>query len=645
MATTASTIAIVFDAIDRATPTVDRIGTALTGVDTKAGEIGRGMGEFEGKTSAASRTLESMGAIARAAFGAFTVAELTRQFIDANAQIEGFARVMSTLTGSTSGAQAELGYVRDVSNRLGIELRATSDAWVSMAAAAKGTALEGEPSRRVFEAISHAMSTLGKSSSDTQGALLAVQQIISKGSVSSEELRGQLGERLPGAFQIAARAVGVTTSELGNMLKAGDLLAQDFLPKFADEINKTFGDPTRVDTYAAAVNRLSNAVQIALQDVGTATGGLTTSLVDYTTKLVQESGAIGTFFARIAGAARDLARGGDLDTFRAQFDLARDAAQQMAGVIDADVNESMAETARLARSGAAETGDYSAEMAKFARQGGDATKQVADAFEILGIKQDKVKDKTGEYIQALTTLVSSSDVKGRDLANTFDAVLKKLDTKTGLDGFQQQLGIAFRDGKISAEDFNRVLKSLGDEYTKLAKSNGQKAFTDAAKEAEKAAEKAQAFKVEMEKLASNERIKTLEFRATLEVERIKGQTEQVKAAFDSLNTTVESTADVINKSFGLLASKDTKWEVRTALESQIDAENKRRDKALDLQSNLTQAQIDLYKAQAAQLESGDAIIKIDGSGLAPHLEAFMWEILKAVQVRASRDSAKLLLGL
>ena len=50
------------------------------------------------------------------------------------------------------------------------------------------------------------------------------------------------------------------------------------------------------------------------------------------------------------------------------------------------------------------------------------------------------------------------------------------------------------------------------------------------------------------------------------------------------------------------------------------------------------------KAQTDALVNGDGLIKIDGSGLAPHLEAFMWEVLKAVQVKVNKDGLKLLLG-
>ena len=87
------------------------------------------------------------------------------------------------------------------------------------------------------------------------------------------------------------------------------------------------------------------------------------------------------------------------------------------------------------------------------------------------------------------------------------------------------------------------------------------------------------------------------------------------------------------------------WSAIAALRNQMDAENKRRDDALVLQKKLTEAQIENMKAQTASLMKGDALIKIEGAGLKPHLEAFMWEILRAIQVRVNKDGLKMLTGL
>ena len=73
---------------------------------------------------------------------------------------------------------------------------------------------------------------------------------------------GNWGERLYGAFQLAARGMGITTAELDKMLEQGKVISEDFLPKFAAEIRKTFGDgvPAASQNARAELNRFNNAI-------------------------------------------------------------------------------------------------------------------------------------------------------------------------------------------------------------------------------------------------------------------------------------------------------------------------------------------------------------------------------------------------
>jgi tape measure domain-containing protein len=163
--------------------------------------------------------------------------------------------------GSAAGAAREIEYLKTTTNALGLEFQTTAIAYAKFSAASKGTALEGQKTRDIFEAIAKASTVLGLSADETGGALKAIEQIISKGTVSAEELRGQLGERLPGAFEIASRAMGVTTQELGKMLEQGKLVSDVFLPKFAAELTKTLGDnpESAAGSAQAQLNKLSNA--------------------------------------------------------------------------------------------------------------------------------------------------------------------------------------------------------------------------------------------------------------------------------------------------------------------------------------------------------------------------------------------------
>lgn len=73
----------------------------------------------------------------------------------------------------------------------------------------------------VFRNVTAAIKASGGTSEDVQGALTALGQIFSKGKVSAEELQGQLGERLPGAVTMFAKATGRTLPQLQKDLEQG----------------------------------------------------------------------------------------------------------------------------------------------------------------------------------------------------------------------------------------------------------------------------------------------------------------------------------------------------------------------------------------------------------------------------------------
>ncbi|MAS87214.1 MAG: hypothetical protein CMH30_04465 [Micavibrio sp.] len=175
---------------------------------------------------------------------------------------QGLGTALETITGSSAGARAELKFLEEQAERLGLNLLETAQSYMQIAAAAKGTELAGDGTRQIFTAIAEASTVLQLSVDQTNGALRAIGQIMSKGKVQAEELRGQLGERLYGAFQLAARGMGITTAELDKMLEQGQVVAEDFLPKFAAEIRKTFSDgvPAASMTARAEMNRFNNVI-------------------------------------------------------------------------------------------------------------------------------------------------------------------------------------------------------------------------------------------------------------------------------------------------------------------------------------------------------------------------------------------------
>ena len=227
---------------------VDNTQRAVRSVQHNMSRMGRSVNRV-------SRSFASLAAISG---GAFAV----RGIVDAGIALERFERSLKFATGSAEAGAREMAFVRAEASRLGLDLEETAGAYTKLAAASRGTNLEGEQTREIFTAISEASRVMGLSAEQTGGALTAIEQMISKGNVQAEELRGQLGERLPGAFQIAARAMGITTVELNKMLDNGEVLADELLPALASELRRTFAPEVAAaaNDAQAAISRFNTAI-------------------------------------------------------------------------------------------------------------------------------------------------------------------------------------------------------------------------------------------------------------------------------------------------------------------------------------------------------------------------------------------------
>lgn len=287
------------------------LSRAIIAISANTAEFESGMQRINRTLNRQQRRFRRYARTLTAAVSAGFGAQAVREIAQAGIAFESIERSMRAAVGSSELASREMQFVRDESERLGLSLQSSASQFTKLAAAAKGTALEGEESRQIFTAISEASRVLGLTSDQTAGALTAIEQIISKGKVSAEELRGQLGERLPGAFQIAARSIGVSTSELDQMLKRGELLAEDLLPALARELRNTFGNEVEsaAEDAAASFARFQTSVfelKVAIAESGLL--GSMADLADSFTEITRRASAGPQTFTEAEIAAQDLSQ-------------------------------------------------------------------------------------------------------------------------------------------------------------------------------------------------------------------------------------------------------------------------------------------------------------------------------------------------
>lgn len=252
-------------------------------LNTQTQTMARSMRNVEMATERLNQRMQAASTVVKGFAAGFAVEKLVgmaKSSINASIAIDGINYSLKAAAGSAEKGASEFDFVRRSADKLGLDLRASAQQFSQMAAAAKGTSMEGQKTRDIFTAIAEASTVLHLSGEKTALSLMAIQQMMSKGKVSTEELRRQLGDNLPGAFNLAANAMGVSTASLDKMLRTGKIMSDDFLPRFARVIHETYGK-TAVEAASAAnaeINRLKTTILLT-QD-GFARAGMLQGFVD-----------------------------------------------------------------------------------------------------------------------------------------------------------------------------------------------------------------------------------------------------------------------------------------------------------------------------------------------------------------------------
>lgn len=190
--------------------------------------------------STAGTLLTSLKALA-AGWAGMQIRNFIVQSIDAAQAMERIRLSLDTATGSAEKGAEAFEYARRISRAYGTDLQVTAKQLGLFTAATEGFGLEMNHSRFIFEAFVKASRALGLSADDLQGIFTALQQILSKGVVQMEELRQQLGDRLPGAINFFSKAIGIPIEQLFKLTQKGLVPANESMLLFAKTINERFG--------------------------------------------------------------------------------------------------------------------------------------------------------------------------------------------------------------------------------------------------------------------------------------------------------------------------------------------------------------------------------------------------------------------
>ncbi|WOP15767.1 tape measure protein [Ottowia sp. SB7-C50] len=250
-----------------------RVGGAAQQQAAAAGRVGGAWQRVKDVFSGFTPATVALGTALGNAVGSIVgrAADIARSFIQANNEIESTRRALTVIYKDGALAQQQIDMLRKLSNEAGIEFSGLTGHYTSFTAAATAANIPLSVQNELFASVTRAGSALGLSSEANGRALLALSQMASKGTVSMEELRGQLGESLPGALSLAAKGLGLTETELIKLVESGGLAARDLFPALAQSLKSMAGEN---QTASAGWERLKNAINQMFVAVGDG-GGMT----------------------------------------------------------------------------------------------------------------------------------------------------------------------------------------------------------------------------------------------------------------------------------------------------------------------------------------------------------------------------------
>lgn len=195
-----------------------------------------------------------------------------QSFIERMSGVQRTMSLLATIPGSNS--EEEFNYLRQTADNYGQSLKSLQDDYAKLNLAAQNTALTQTDVRRIFEQVSLATRTLHLNTQQTQLTFLAVEQMLSKGKISMEELRKQFAERIPGAMNALAREMGVPLKVMDEFITKVGASSEKVVPLLGNAIQRLYQDalPLAARALDAELNRIQTSITFFFKRVGDAGG-------------------------------------------------------------------------------------------------------------------------------------------------------------------------------------------------------------------------------------------------------------------------------------------------------------------------------------------------------------------------------------
>jgi tape measure domain-containing protein len=220
--------------------------------------------------------------------------------------LQSFNNTLKAISPTAEEARASNQFILDIVDRYNVPLQSARDGFTKLYASMAPAGFQGDEIRALFTGVSQAAATFGMSADKVDRVNYAFAQMASKGQVMSEELKGQLGDVLPGAMGIFAEAAGMKgpdaiqkfSKALEDGVYKGEAM-RGLLKNVTVVLTKEFGPGAEgaARTFQGVINRMQNSTQLlyeAFEPV--AVGFLNSVVVPLTSGIKTVSDGFNAFF-------------------------------------------------------------------------------------------------------------------------------------------------------------------------------------------------------------------------------------------------------------------------------------------------------------------------------------------------------------
>ena len=200
---------------------------------------------------------------------------------------------LQAITAESGTFEKSFAFVDGLATRFNVPLESARQGFVKLYASMQPAGFDQGQIENLFTGISKAAAAFGLSSDKVDRVNYAFAQMASKGQIMSEELKGQLGDVLPGALGLFAKAAQMSIPEFSKAMEDGAFKGkamEQVLGNVATLLNDKFGTAAEgaAKTLQGAVNQIQNNLALMYQSFSPIVDGVAAAFGPQVNALIKD---------------------------------------------------------------------------------------------------------------------------------------------------------------------------------------------------------------------------------------------------------------------------------------------------------------------------------------------------------------------